>query len=260
MEATEIFTVNLTNVSGALIFDGQATAPDPNDDFPITPIHAIQGSGAASPLAGNFVHTRGIVTGRKSNGFFIQTADADADADPATSQGLFVFTSSAPPAAAAVGNFVQVSGTVTEFVPAADPQQAPLTELVSPTVVAVFSTGNALPAAISLTATLPEPGRRHRPARSLEGMRVTADSFTVVAPTRGSVNQTAATGGSNGMFSVVVTGVARPFREAGIRVPDADPVGSTATSIPRWDFNPELLTVDSDALGGLQLNLPAGAC
>ena len=44
------------------------------------------------------------MTGVKTNGFFIQTPDADVDADPNTSEGVFVFTSSAPPAAAAVGN------------------------------------------------------------------------------------------------------------------------------------------------------------
>ena len=33
-----------------------------------------------------------------SDGFFLQEEDADVDADPATSEGIFVFTSSAPPA------------------------------------------------------------------------------------------------------------------------------------------------------------------
>jgi uncharacterized protein len=256
LEGDETFAVNLTNLTGALPYDVQGAGTIGNDDVAITAIHDIQGNGASSPLAGQSLSTRGIVTGRKNNGFFIQTADADAD--PATSEGILVFTGSAPPAAAAVGNFVQVSGTVAEFVPAADPLQASLTELTDPSV-AVISTGNALPAAATLDATFPAPTGAVDQLERYEGMRVTASSFTVVAPTRGSVNQTNATGGSNGIFNVVVTGNERPFRETGIQMPDPDPVGSIAAAIPRWDFNPELLTVDSDAIGAPQLNLSTGA-
>ena len=43
----------------------------------------------------DFVTTTGIVTARKANGFFLQTF-GDDDANPATSQALFVFTSAAP--------------------------------------------------------------------------------------------------------------------------------------------------------------------
>jgi uncharacterized protein len=257
-EGDETFAVNLTNLGGALPYDVQGVGTISNDDVALTAIHDIQGNGASSPLAGLGVSTRGIVTGRKSNGFFVQAADADCDADPATSEGIFVFTGGAPSGAAAVGNFVQVSGTVAEFVPAADPLQPPMTELTAPSVVAL-STGNPLPSAMVLDATFPAPTGAVDQLERHEGMRVTASSFTVVAPTRGSVNQTNATGGSNGIFNVVVTGNERPFREAGIQMPDPDPVGSIATAIPRWDFNPELLTVDSDAIGAPQLNLSTGA-
>src|SRR5262245_25016298 len=87
----------------------------------VTPIHDIQGNEASSPIAGQSVTTSGIVTAVKSNGFFLQAPDADVDADPATSEGIFVFTSSSPPTDAVVGNQVTVTGTVTEFVPSADP-------------------------------------------------------------------------------------------------------------------------------------------
>ena len=53
----------------------------------LTAIHDIQGAGATSPLAGATVSTRGVVTALKSNGFFLQTPDADADTDPLTSEG-----------------------------------------------------------------------------------------------------------------------------------------------------------------------------
>lgn len=122
-----------------------------NDDFVITPIHDIQGSSTMSPLVSTAVTTTGIVTGLKSNGFFLQTPDADANANPETSEGIFVFTSSAPPAAAAIGNSVNVSGTVQEFIPSQDPNSPPTTELISPVLVQL-STGNQLPIPIPISA------------------------------------------------------------------------------------------------------------
>jgi hypothetical protein len=79
-------------------------------------IHDIQGSAHISPYAGQTVsNVAGIVTVTTSNGFYFQTPDAGADADLATSEGMFVFTSSAP--TVNVGDDIQVSGTVTEFRP-----------------------------------------------------------------------------------------------------------------------------------------------
>src|SRR5262249_48875992 len=149
IEANETFLVNVSNVTGAVVGDGQGVGAILNDDFVITPIHSIQGPGATSPLSGS-VTTRGVVTGIKTNGFFMQEPDATIDAVPNTSEGIFVFTSSAPPAAVAVGNLVQVTGTISEFVPSADPRQPPLTELTAPTV-SLISTGNPLPTPITLT-------------------------------------------------------------------------------------------------------------
>jgi predicted extracellular nuclease len=107
-EGDETFLVNVTNVSGATIANGQGVGTITNDDFASISIHIIQGSGTMSPFANQVVTTTGIVTGTKSNGFFIQTPDAEADVDPKTSEGIFIFTSSAPPAAAAIGNSVAV--------------------------------------------------------------------------------------------------------------------------------------------------------
>lgn len=131
-EANETFFVNISNVTNATAGDVQGLGTITNDDFTLTPIHTIQGSGSTSPLAGNAVTTSGIVTGLRSNGFFIQEPDASVDADPNTSEGIFVFTSSAPPATAAIGNSVTVGGTVQEFVPSADPFSPPATELITP--------------------------------------------------------------------------------------------------------------------------------
>jgi hypothetical protein len=111
-------------------------------------IHDIQGPTRMSPLAGQQVtDVAGIVTGVRtygsSRGFWIQ--DPSADNNPATSEGIFVFTSSTP--TVAVGDSVTVTGTVSEFVPggAASGNQS-ITQVTRPTVT-VESSGNPLPAA-----------------------------------------------------------------------------------------------------------------
>lgn len=87
-----------------------STPPDPD---PIdAKIHDIQGAAHVSPLVGKLVgNVTGVVTAKSGNGFWFQ--DPQPDDNPATSEGLFVFTSSAP--AVAVGDTVTVQGTVTEF-------------------------------------------------------------------------------------------------------------------------------------------------
>jgi hypothetical protein len=257
-EPNESLFVNVTNITGATAGDAQGIGTINNDDVVITPIHDIQGPGGSSPIVGASVTTRGIVTGVRSNGFFIQTSDAEVDADPATSQGLAVFTSSAPPAAAVVGALVQVTGTVTEFVPPQDPLQPPVTQLTGPSVVQL-STGNPLPAPVVLTATFPDPAGAHDQLERVEGMRVSLASLTVTGATLGSINEPNATATSNGVFYGTATGIARPFREPGIQAPDPAPAG-TIPPIPRWDANPELIRVDSDGLvGGPLIDVGTGA-
>src|SRR5205807_6877778 len=102
-------------------------------------IHDIQGPTEFSPRADDLVQTEGVVTAVKSNGFFIQAPDFEADADPRTSEGIFVFTSSRPPAAAAVGNRVTVRGRVQDFIPSSDPQSPPVTEIAGSPTVTVLS-------------------------------------------------------------------------------------------------------------------------
>ncbi|MFF4578985.1 endonuclease/exonuclease/phosphatase family protein [Streptomyces sp. NPDC001389] len=110
-------------------------------------IHDIQGTTRISPLNGKAVaDVQGIVTGVRtygSRGFWIQ--DPDADDNPATSEGIFVFTNSVP--TVAVGDAVKVSGTVGEYVPggAASGNQS-VTQIAKPAVT-VLSSGNALPEA-----------------------------------------------------------------------------------------------------------------
>jgi predicted extracellular nuclease len=227
----------------------------------VIPIHDIQGSGVTSPMVGAQVTTSGIVTGVKTNGFFIQAPAAEYDSDSNTSEGVFVFTSSAPSMAAAIGNRVVVTGTVSEFIPFADPQSPPQTEISGSPSVTLSSTGNALPSAITLTAADTPTNGTIEQLERFEGMRVQVNSITVVAPTQGTLSEASATSNSNGVFYGVITGVARPFREPGIQANDPVPAGSGVTipPVPRFDFNPERLRVDSIGLvGGTPLNLTTG--
>ncbi|MFI9148905.1 endonuclease/exonuclease/phosphatase family protein [Streptomyces sp. NPDC053367] len=117
-------------------------------------VHDVQGTTRISPYAGKQVtDVTGIVTGVRtygsSKGFWIQ--DPQADADPATSEGVFVFTSSTPKGVA-VGDAVKVSGTVSEFVPGGTSSgNQSLTEITRATFT-VLSSGNPVPAAVALDA------------------------------------------------------------------------------------------------------------
>ncbi|MFJ1912317.1 endonuclease/exonuclease/phosphatase family protein [Streptomyces sp. NPDC088147] len=168
-------------------------------------IHGIQGTGRISPLVGTPVaEVPGIVTGVRtsgSRGFWIQ--DPRPDRDDATSEGVFVFTNSVP--TVAVGDAVQVSGTVGEYIPggAASGNQS-VTQIASPTVT-VVSSGNPLPAPVVISersvpsayAPQGDPaaggsvnGLRLKPRHyaldlyeSLEGMNVRIGSSRVVGAT-----------------------------------------------------------------------------
>ncbi len=106
--------------------------------LPLTPIHDIQGVAHRSPKVGTAVKTQGIVTARASNGFYVQ--DSSPDGDPATSEGIFIFTSSSP--TVAVGDGLQIVGNVTEFRPGGSGGLVNLTttELTSPSI-SILSSG-----------------------------------------------------------------------------------------------------------------------
>ena len=104
---------------------GGGTTTPPNPPSPpagTTMISAVQGSGATSPLEGQTVTVRGIVTGdfqendaddrRNLGGFYIQ--DAPPDLDLATSDGVFVFDGDNPATDIDAGDLVEVTGTVVE--------------------------------------------------------------------------------------------------------------------------------------------------
>ena len=189
---------------------GSATpTPTPTPTVSAGPlrIHDIQGTSFVSPHNGDTVsNVPGIVTAVRatgsSKGFWIQ--DPNPDANPATSEGVFVYTGSAP--TVAVGDSVLVSAKVSDYYQLASgdtlstTSNLSVTELATPTVI-TLSSGNALPAAIVLSAAnvpatyAPDLGGANiestpiTPARSvldyyesIEGMRVEVDDARVVGP------------------------------------------------------------------------------
>jgi predicted extracellular nuclease len=117
---------------------------------PATPIHEIQGAGSASPAVGLASTIEGVVVGDFQGGaglggFFVQEEALDADADPLTSEGIFVFQGDAGTAVNA-GDLVRVTGTVREYFD--------LTEVTEVTDVQVCGTGARIsPVAVALPVT-----------------------------------------------------------------------------------------------------------
>ncbi len=164
-------------------------------DVELTRIGDIQGAAQVSPLVGQLVATTGIVTAVDSNGFYLQ--DPTGDGNIATSDAIFVFTSSAP--GVTVGGELRVEGTVSEFTPGGvSTRNLSTTQISSPTLT-TLSIGNSLPA-----ATIIGQGGRVPPTEnidddafgsfdpttdgidffeSLEGMLVTAQDFRVINAT-----------------------------------------------------------------------------
>ncbi|MBI5348421.1 MAG: endonuclease/exonuclease/phosphatase family protein [Chloroflexi bacterium] len=107
-----------------------------------TAIHDIQGAGHISPLAGKTVKgVQGIVIAIRSDGFYMQ--DSNSDNDEATSEGIFVFTTTLPKVK--IGDLVNVEGDVKEFYPRdIATGDLPITEIIKPTFT-VVSSGNKLP-------------------------------------------------------------------------------------------------------------------
>ena len=209
-------------------------------------IHDIQGNGNTSPLLGGGVLTEGIVTALRGNGFYLQSPAADYDADPATSEGVYVFTGSAP--TVAVGDFARVQGTVAEYTPASNPHQLSLTELTAPTV-SVLSTGNALPGVVAVDDTYLRADSLDSMER-LEGMRVYFIELKVVAPAGGFITESSATSTTNGVFYATLPTAARPMREEGMSVLDVTPLPAGVVP-PRFDSNPERLRVQTSGLAGM---------
>ncbi|HEY8151657.1 MAG TPA: Ig-like domain-containing protein, partial [Vicinamibacteria bacterium] len=115
---------------------------------PATFIHDIQGTGSAAAITG-VVTIEGIVTGdyqeaSEFGGYYVQEEEADTDGNPATSEGIFVFSSNTP---VARGQKVRVTGTATDFFN--------LTEVNSVSKVLVCDKGVATHAVTPTPVTMP---------------------------------------------------------------------------------------------------------
>ena len=215
-------------------------------------IHDIQGPGHRSPYVGKgLANVPGIVTAVRDNGFYLQ--DPRPDADNATSEGIFVFTQTAPKVA--VGDSVLVTGAVTEFRPGNDERNLSSTQLAA-TSLRHLSSGNALPA-----PTVIGTGGRVPPAatinsgncadvetactfdpvtdgidfyESLEGMRVQINNAVVVGPTN-------------------AFGEAPVLADFGAGASQATPRGGVYVAAA--DFNPERVILDDQivALPGAEV-------
>lgn len=131
-------------------------------------IPAIQGTGSTSAHVGRKVTTGGVVTRVNNNGFFLQ--DPAGDGDPQSSDGIFVFTSSAPTVQA--GQLVHLAGTVAEFNTGAagnaDTAAHTVTELTGVSGITVLATGQVVaPTVVTLPETTADELERY------EGMLVT---------------------------------------------------------------------------------------
>ncbi len=242
VEPDETFTLNLSAITNASNTTASATGTIVNDDF--TTIMQIQGHGSASTMAGQSVTTgNNVVTALKSNGFFMQ--DPVGDNDITTSDGIFVFTSTAP--TVVVGDIVTVAGKVSEFDGA--------TELMSPLTVTKTGHTATLPAPVDLSAApyLPTSDPLHGPCAlaatptatdgyqannfaCLDGMLVTMSSATVTGATFASGADGVHTGTPQGLYATA-TGAARPFRSLGAQYP------GLGAGIPVWSGEPEILEI-----------------
>jgi predicted extracellular nuclease len=144
-ESNETFFVNVSNVSGTTLTDSVGVGTITNDDIAEVKIHDIQGNGNTSPLTGTLVSVEGIVTrtftgSTKLNGFFVQEEDVDADADPATSEGIFVYDNTGK-FSGNIGDRAKITGRVVEF----SRGSFSLTEIGDLSAVTVNSTNEPLP-------------------------------------------------------------------------------------------------------------------
>ncbi len=124
-------------------FNGGENSPGTSNALTVATdltIPQIQGAGHTSPFAGTKVRTTGIVTARTANGFFVQ--DPVGDGNDATSDGIFVFTSSAP--TASVGDALTVEGIAQEFTAGAVSAGNLSTTEIIPSVITTTSTGNTI--------------------------------------------------------------------------------------------------------------------
>ncbi len=177
-----------------------------------TLIHTIQGTAETPNFAGLNVMIEGIVVGDFPglSGFFVEEEDVDWDADPNTSEGIFIFDPDLTPDVS-IGDKVQVTGTVTNF-----PASPGVTELTGVSIN-IVSSGNVLPAAV--TIALPVAMTPEAAFEKVEGMRVNFMQTLYVADNFGL-----------GRFGELGLSTSRLYIPTNVIDPNDDPASGATTS------------------------------
>jgi len=204
-------------------------------------IHEIQGSGAASPYNGVLVFTTSnVVTAVGPEGFAMQTPAGLEDTTVDTSEGIYVYTDSAP--TVVVGDLIVVTGLVREF--------DDLTEITGNPVIDIVGSMST-PAPVVFDETVPSPD----PTAPSCALEFECYEGMLVQVTGGTVGASNLRFSSDPVAEVMVTAAGeRPFREPGVEFP-----GLGMPPIATWDGNPEIFELDPDRLGLPNQTIPAGS-
>ncbi|MCL1161708.1 ExeM/NucH family extracellular endonuclease [Shewanella chilikensis] len=208
----------IDNIDDLGAFGGNAGEPgeptDPGNGALVcgdaaTPIHALQGSGEASPLAGETLEVEAIVTSNQEaglKGLFLQMADAEADADPLTSEGVFLYTGNSASGYQA-GDRIRVRAQVTEY--------QGLTELTNVSAKALCATSQPLPSAARVSL----PVNDSSALEAFEGMLVSFEQHLTVNEVY-----------NLGRYGEVLLGSSRHFIGTQVANPGADALAVTAAN------------------------------
>ena len=202
----------------------------------------IQGTEFRSRFAGTEITTRGVVTLETESGGSFWIQDPSGDGDPATSDGIYVYEGERA-GNVRVGDLIEITADVEEWVPRASPASQPITELVSPTRISVLASNQRLPQPVAIT-DLPNQSIAEALLlwESVEGMRVRLTDGVVVSPTT-----------RFGEFALVVAADATSgsgfFPEVSRLVVGVRDDGTV-------DYNPERVIVDDGSLEEAPIVVP----
>lgn len=271
-EPNETFTVTVSNVSGAVAVGGTALGTIENDDR--YQVWQVQGSGACSPLisvpctlTANTAKTTvdiapAVVTVVGPDGFAMQSRPADSDNDPATSDGVWIYTfSTTVPrsdtgADIAVGDLVRVTGGVKEYFGLTEVEVTSTRNAGNSIVVlasgvdlpppVAFGDGTGIPSTNPANLSCPGSGpggtnNEHTNFECFEGMLV-------------SIPEGITTTGKDRFGDLAIGPYGRrAYREQGVKFPDAPVAGASAAGT--WDGNPEFLEMKPGRLGAVDAGI-----
>ncbi len=240
------FRVNLSDATGGDVRIAKSSAIGAIlNEIPIAAeIWQITGRGQVSPLVGKRVATHGnVVTAVGPAGFTMQTPDNRADDDRLTSNGIYVFTSSAP--TVKTGDLVDVEATVDNYFNLPELKNASITTTMH---------GARLPKPVVFGNNVPssDPNALSCGDTNFQcyvGMRVSIDNGMI---TTGNLRF------SNEPFAevYVTANGKRSLREPGVRYTVPVPDG---VNLPNWSGNPQVFKMNTADFGAVAPNTPFNA-